>query len=184
MFCSREEKCHNSYRVRQGVVDLCWVDICVGHSTTSPILLGQLEVWQKWLWSWAEWWSLEIKVNPTQVYDHLPNPVHLCLSVVRLWYTSNLLLTCKETAATFWGPAQKFKLEQCYFSKKKEAVKGGSWYHVRRKATISPQNGKPPPPFPKTKIGRKWLWNAKKKKSNPPSLFPSQKPPLICVCKL
>ena len=41
------------YRVRKVVVDLGWVDIYFGCSTTCPILLGQLEVWQNGLWSWA-----------------------------------------------------------------------------------------------------------------------------------
>ena len=64
-------------RVGQLVVDLCWVDIYFGLSTTSPILLGQLDVWQNWLLSWADWWNFEIKVNPTQDYDHLPDPIIL-----------------------------------------------------------------------------------------------------------
>ena len=41
------------YRVRQVVVDLGWVDIDFGNSTTCPILLGQLEVGPNGLRSWA-----------------------------------------------------------------------------------------------------------------------------------
>ena len=52
------------------------VDMGFGCSTTCLILLEQLEVWQNGLWSWAGRWNIEIKVNPTQVYDHLPNHVH------------------------------------------------------------------------------------------------------------
>ena len=63
------------YRVRQVVVDLGWVDIYFGCSTTCPILLVQLEVWQNGLWSWAGRWNIEIKANPTQVNDHLGNPL-------------------------------------------------------------------------------------------------------------
>ena len=48
-FCSTKPY----YRVGQVVVDLGWVDIDFGHSTTCPILIGQLEVWQNGLWSWA-----------------------------------------------------------------------------------------------------------------------------------
>ena len=39
------------YRVGQVVVGLGWVDIDFVHSTTCPILLGQLDVWQNGLWS-------------------------------------------------------------------------------------------------------------------------------------
>ena len=35
------------------VVDLGWVDVDFEHSTTCPILLGHLEVWQNGLLSWA-----------------------------------------------------------------------------------------------------------------------------------
>ena len=63
--------------VRQVVVDLGWVYIYFGHSATCPILPGWLEVWQNGLYSWAGWWNIEIKVNPTQVYKHLPNRVRL-----------------------------------------------------------------------------------------------------------
>ena len=41
-------------KVWQVVADLSWVDLYFGHSTTCPILLGQVEVWQNGLWSWAE----------------------------------------------------------------------------------------------------------------------------------
>ena len=41
------------YRVGQVVEDLGWVDIDFGHSAPCPVLLGQLEVWQNGLWSWA-----------------------------------------------------------------------------------------------------------------------------------
>ena len=51
-FCS--EKMIRIYRVSQVVVHLVWVDIYIGHSTTGPNLLGQLGVWQNWLWSWAQ----------------------------------------------------------------------------------------------------------------------------------
>ena len=55
------------YRVRHVVVDLGWVDTYFGCSTTCPTLPGQLEVWQNGLWSWAGWWNIENKVNPTKV---------------------------------------------------------------------------------------------------------------------
>ena len=42
-----------TYRVGQVVVNLGWVDINFGYSTTCLILLGQLEVWQNGLWIWA-----------------------------------------------------------------------------------------------------------------------------------
>ena len=32
-------------------------------------------IWQKWLGNWAMWWDSQIKVNLTQVYDHLGHPV-------------------------------------------------------------------------------------------------------------
>ena len=41
------------YRVGQVVVDLGWVDIDLEHSTTCPILLGQLEVAQNGFWGWS-----------------------------------------------------------------------------------------------------------------------------------
>ena len=41
------------YMAGQVVVDLGLVDINFCHSTTCPILLGHLEVWQNRLWRWA-----------------------------------------------------------------------------------------------------------------------------------
>ena len=43
----------SSYRVRQVVVHLGWIDINFGHSTTCLILLGQLDGGQNGLWNWA-----------------------------------------------------------------------------------------------------------------------------------
>ena len=54
------------------------VELDLGHSTyplPAPVVLGQMGVWLNWLCSWATWWNIQIKVNPTQVHDHKPHPV-------------------------------------------------------------------------------------------------------------
>ena len=45
-------------------------------STLCLTLLGLMGIWQKWLSSWARWWSTELKVKPTQVYEHMRHPVY------------------------------------------------------------------------------------------------------------
>ena len=58
--CAKDDECTEGdvevgfnllYRLGQVVVDLGWIDISFGHSTTCSILLGQLEVWQNGLWT-------------------------------------------------------------------------------------------------------------------------------------
>ena len=34
-----------------------------------------MAIWQKRLGNWASWWNMQIKVNPTQVYEQLRHPV-------------------------------------------------------------------------------------------------------------
>ena len=60
------------YRVNLVVVNLGWVDF--GHSTTCPVMFGQIGIWQSRLSSWAKWWNFEIKVNSTQVHNHRAHP--------------------------------------------------------------------------------------------------------------
>ena len=54
---------------------LSWVDYEFGHSTISPVLLGQTEILQNQLVCWARWWKTQIIVNPIQVTDYHPHPV-------------------------------------------------------------------------------------------------------------
>ena len=51
------------------------VDLYFECSTVCPILPRLWGIWQKWLCRWARWWNIQIKVNPTQVYDQLGHPV-------------------------------------------------------------------------------------------------------------
>ena len=51
------------------------VDLYFECSTVCPILPRLWRIWQKWLCRWARWWNIQIKVNPTQVYDQLGHPV-------------------------------------------------------------------------------------------------------------
>ena len=50
-------------------------DFDFGHSTNCLVVLGQMGVRMNWLCRWAIWRIIEIKVNPTQVYDHQAHPV-------------------------------------------------------------------------------------------------------------
>ena len=66
------------YRVLQDVsseLRLGFADFDFECSTVCPTLLGLVGIWQKRLGSWARWWNTEIKVNPTQVYEHMGHPV-------------------------------------------------------------------------------------------------------------
>ena len=47
--------------------NLGWVDLNVEGSTVCIILLGLMEIRQKWLAKWERWWNTAILVNPTQV---------------------------------------------------------------------------------------------------------------------
>ena len=53
-----------------------FVDLYFECSTVCQTLLGLMGIWQKRLNSWARWWNTEIKVNRTQVYEHMDRPVH------------------------------------------------------------------------------------------------------------
>ena len=48
-----------------------FVDFDFECSTVCPTLLVLMGIWQKRLGSWARWWITEMKVNPTQVYEHM-----------------------------------------------------------------------------------------------------------------
>ena len=61
--------------VGQVVVDRAGMTSVLGCSITYPDRLGQLEVW-KGYGAKQDWQNIEIKVNPTQVCDHLPYPVY------------------------------------------------------------------------------------------------------------
>ena len=37
---------------------LIFVDLDLGHSTTCPVVLGQMGVWLNWLCSWATLWNI------------------------------------------------------------------------------------------------------------------------------
>ena len=50
---------HSKYRVTLVVAHLGWVDFDFSHSTVCPILLGQMGIWQNWLYSWAKWWNIQ-----------------------------------------------------------------------------------------------------------------------------
>ena len=63
------------YRVSHLVLHLGWADFGLGYSTTCQIMPGLWGIWQKWLGSWATWWSIQINVNPTQVHDQMRHPV-------------------------------------------------------------------------------------------------------------
>ena len=66
-----------SYEI-QGVpseLGLGFVDLGFECSFVCPTLLGLMGIWQKRLGSWARLWNTEIKVNPTQVYEHMGRPV-------------------------------------------------------------------------------------------------------------
>ena len=54
---------------------LRFVDLDFECSTVCPILPGLMGIWQKRLGSWARWWNIEIKVNPTTVYEDMCHPV-------------------------------------------------------------------------------------------------------------
>ena len=60
------------YRVGLVVGYMDWVDFYCGHYTVCQVLLGQMEIW---LICWARWRSTQVKVNPTQITDHHPQPV-------------------------------------------------------------------------------------------------------------
>ena len=53
------------------------VDLNFECSTVCPNLPGLLGIWQKRLCSWARWWNTQIKVNPTQFYQHMGRPVEM-----------------------------------------------------------------------------------------------------------
>ena len=62
----------------QGVpsaLGLGWVDLYSWWSIVCPNLHGQMGILQDQPGSWARWWNIQIKVNPTQVHDHQPHPV-------------------------------------------------------------------------------------------------------------
>ena len=46
-----------------------------------------MEIGQKWLGSQARWWNTQIKVNQTQVYDHMGCPVVYWSFAVRRVYS-------------------------------------------------------------------------------------------------
>ena len=48
-----------------GGLGLGLVDLDLGHSTTCPVVLGQMRVWLNGLCSWATWWNIQINFNPT-----------------------------------------------------------------------------------------------------------------------
>ena len=54
---------------------MSWVDLIFECFTVCPILPGLMGICQKQLDSWERWWNTEIKVNPTQVYEHMGSPV-------------------------------------------------------------------------------------------------------------
>ena len=41
-----------------GVCGLGLVDLDLGHSTTCPVVLGQMGVWLNRLCHWATWWNI------------------------------------------------------------------------------------------------------------------------------
>ena len=51
------------YRVTLVIGDMGWVDFDLGNSTVCLVLLGQMEIWQNWLGSWARRWNIKFKVN-------------------------------------------------------------------------------------------------------------------------
>ena len=71
------------YRVFHPLVDLGWDDLDFECSTVCPILPGLKGIWQKRLGSWARWWNTEIKVNPTQVYEHMGRLVLISALILR-----------------------------------------------------------------------------------------------------
>ena len=56
---------------------LGWYDVDFECSTVCPILRGLMGIWQRRLVNWARWWNPEIKLNPTQVYEHMGRPVYV-----------------------------------------------------------------------------------------------------------
>ena len=54
---------------------LGFVDLDFECSAVCPTLLGLMGILQGRLGRWARWWNTEIKVNPTQVYEHMGRPV-------------------------------------------------------------------------------------------------------------
>ena len=66
---------HGSLQGGAGGRGLGLVDLGLGHSTTCLVVPGQMGVWLNRLCSWATWWNIQIKANPTQVHNHQPNPV-------------------------------------------------------------------------------------------------------------
>ena len=63
---------HGSLQGGAGGRGMGLVDLGSGHFTTCPVVHGHMGVW---LCSWATWWIIQIKVNPTQVPDDQPHPV-------------------------------------------------------------------------------------------------------------
>ena len=78
-----QQQQHQQQQVQYRVVplpqDLGWVDLDFGCSTVCSILPRLIGIWQKWLCScsWARWWNIQNKVNPTHVSDHQPHTVYL-----------------------------------------------------------------------------------------------------------
>ena len=78
----RTESDFSDYQI-QGVPcarGLGFVDLNFECSTVCPILLGLMGICHKRLGRCARRWNIQIKVNPTQVYDQLGHPV------VRLYF--------------------------------------------------------------------------------------------------
>ena len=70
---------NGNYRESHVLVDwvlLTWIS-SVPQFHCLPTLLGLMGIWQKRLGSWARVWNTQIKVNPTQVYNHMGRPVEM-----------------------------------------------------------------------------------------------------------
>ena len=78
------------YRATMVVSDLGWVDIDLGHTIVCLVLPQQMGTWLNRLGSWAKWWNISIKVNPTHVTDHQPHPT-LYMPVILVRVVSNRL---------------------------------------------------------------------------------------------
>ena len=61
---------------------LGWVDFIFACSTVCPILPGTVGILQKRMGSWARWWNMQIKVNPTPVHVQMGHPVLCCKPVI------------------------------------------------------------------------------------------------------
>ena len=68
------------YRGIYRVMHLGWVELDFECSNIWLILLGPTGIWQNRLSSWARWWKIQFKFNPTQVHGQIGHPVEISFS--------------------------------------------------------------------------------------------------------